>query len=263
MYPKALASGTDIVCVELEDGIAPKDKDLARERALALFAEPQADDGVERVVRINCVREAFGVADVQAVLATNTPPPVLMMPKVRTPDEVVWLDGLLTERGHETQLQVIIETNQALESAYEIAHCSDRIVAMFFGGVDMAAELRCANEWEPLLYARSRVVHAAASAGLDVIDVPYLDLEDPDGMVTAAEQARQLGFSGKGAIHPKQIAALNNVFTPSDEEVARARLVISTFEEADTGLVVIDGKLIEKPVLRDMYRILAIADRIG
>lgn len=107
------------------------------------------------------------------------------------------------------------------------------------------------------------MVHAAASAGLDVIDVPYLDLEDLDGMVMAAEQARQLGFSGKGAIHPKQIAALNDVFTPSDEEIARARLVITTFEEADTGLVVIDGKLIEKPVLRDMYRILAIADRTG
>jgi (S)-citramalyl-CoA lyase len=263
MYPKALASGADIVCVELEDGIAPRDKDVARQRALALFAEPQADDGVERVVRINCVREAFGLADVQAVLQTDTPPPVLMMPKVCTAEEVIWLDGLLTERGHETQLQVIIETNQALEAAYEIAHCSDRIVAMFFGGVDMAAELRCANEWEPLLYARSRVVHAAASAGLDVIDVPYLDLDDLDGMSTAAEQARRLGFSGKGAIHPKQIATLNEVFTPSEDEVAKARFVISTFEEADTGLVVIDNKLIEKPVLRDMYRILAIADRIG
>ncbi len=263
MFPKALASGTDIVCVELEDGVAPKDKDLARERALALFAEPQVDDGVERVVRINSVREQHGLADVVAVLATDTPPPVLMMPKVRTPDEVVWLDDLLTERGHDTQLQVIIETNQALEAAYEIAHCSDRINAMFFGGVDMAAELRCANAWEPLLYARSRVVHAAASAGLDVIDVPFLDLDDLDAMVTAARQAKELGFSGKGSIHPKQIPALNEVFTPSADEVARARRIIDTFEEADTGLVVIDGKLIEKPVLRDMYRILAIADRVS
>ena len=263
MFPKALASGTDIVCVELEDGVAPKDKDLARERALALFAEPQADDGVERVVRINSVREQHGLADVAAVLATDTPPPVLMMPKVRTPDEVVWLDDLLTERGHDTQLQVIIETNQALEAAYEIAHCSSRINAMFFGGVDMAAELRCSNAWEPLLYARSRVVHAAASAGLDVIDVPFLDLDDHEGMVTAARQAKELGFSGKGSIHPKQIAALNEVFTPSEDEVARARRIIDTFEEADTGLVVIDGKLIEKPVLRDMYRILAIAGRVG
>ena len=109
----------------------------------------------------------------------------------------------------------------------------------------------------------SRVVHAAASAGLDVIDVPYLDMDDPDGMVVAAQQAKSLGFSGKGSIHPKQIAALNDVFTPTADEVARARRIIDTFEEADTGLVVIDGKLIEKLVLRDMYRVLAIADRVN
>lgn len=263
MYPKALASGTDIVCVELEDGIAPKDKATARENAMALFAQPQADDGVERMVRINCLREAFGIADVQAVLETETPPPALMLPKVRTPEEVVMLDDLLSERGHSTRLHVIIETNAGLEAAFDIAHCSGRIDALFFGGVDMAAELRCDNAWEPLLYARSRVVHAAASAGVDVIDVPYLDLEDPDGMVVAAKQAKALGFSGKGSIHPKQIAALNEVFTPSEAEIARARRVIKTFEEADTGLVVIDGKLIEKPVLRDMHRIVSIADRMG
>jgi (S)-citramalyl-CoA lyase len=263
MFPKALASGTDIVCVELEDGIAPKDKDEARKHALALFESPQADDGVERIVRINCLREKFGIEDVQAILATDTPPPALMMPKVRTPDEVVMLDNLLSERGHDTRLHIIIETNAGLEACYEIAHCSSRIDAMFFGGVDMAAELRCQNAWEPLLYARSRVVHAAASAGLDVIDVPYLDLEDHAGMVVEAERARALGFAGKGSVHPKQIAALNDVFTPSEDEIARARRIINTFEEADTGLVVIDGKLIEKPVLRDMHRIVAIAERIG
>ena len=263
MFPKALASGTDIVCVELEDGIAPKDKDEARKHALALFEVPQVDDGVERILRINCMREKFGIDDVQAILSTDTPPPALMMPKVRTPDEVVMLDNLLTERGHHTRLHIIIETNAGLEACYEIAHCSSRIDALFFGGVDMAAELRCENAWEPLLYARSRVVHAAASAGLDVIDVPYLDLEDHEGMVIAARLAKALGFSGKGSVHPKQIAALNDVFTPGTDEIARARRIIKTFEEADTGLVVIDGKLIEKPVLRDMYRIVAIADRIG
>ncbi len=273
MYPKALRSGTDIVCVELEDGVAPKDKDEARAKALALFdsvpaeGSPQADAlsnrSVERIVRINCLREAFGLSDVQAVLATNTPPPALMLPKVRTPDEVRWLDDLLSERGHPTRLHVIIETNAGLEAAYDIAHCSSRIDALFFGGVDMAAELRCANAWEPLLYARSRVVHAAAAAGLDVIDVPWLDLEDADGMAHAARQAKELGFSGKGAIHPKQIAAINAAFTPDEAEVARARRILAAFEEADTGLVVIDGKLIEKPVLRDMHRIIAIADRVG
>ena len=263
IFPKALASGTDIVCVELEDGIAPKDKETARRNAMALFAEPQADDGVERIVRINCLREAFGLADVQAVLAAATPPPALMLPKVRTPDEVVLLDDLLTERGHGTRLHVIIETNAALEAVHDIARSSSRIDALFFGGVDMAAELRCKNAWEPLLYARSRVVHAAASEGLDAIDVPYLDLEDSDGMRREAELARDMGFSGKGSIHPKQIAILNEVFTPDEATIAHARRIINAFEEADTGLVVIDGKLIEKPVLRDMHRILSIAERLS
>ncbi len=262
MYPKALASGADIVCVELEDGIAPKDKAAARTNAIKLFVAPQADDNVERVVRINCLREQFGLLDVQAVLATDAPPPALMLPKVRSPDEVKWLDDLLTERGHDTRLHVIIETNPALEAVYDIARSSSRIDALFFGGVDMAAELRCANAWEPLLYARSRIVHAAASIGVDAIDVPFLDLEDPEGMVEAATLARDLGFAGKGSIHPKQIAALNEVFTPNDATVARARRIVDTFREADAGLVVIDGKLIERPVLREMDRILAIADRV-
>ncbi|MEL6434207.1 MAG: CoA ester lyase [Pseudomonadota bacterium] len=263
MFPKALASGADIVCVELEDGIAPKDKGEARAKALALFEKQQADDGVERIVRINSMRERFGIEDVNAVLNTPTPPPALMMPKVRTPDEVVMLDQLLTEAGHATRLHVIIETNEGLEAAFEIAQCSSRIDAMFFGGVDMAAELRCRNSYDGLLYARSRVVHASAAAGLDVIDVPFLDLDDPDGMQIEAEKVRDLGFAGKGSVHPKQIAALNAVFTPSDDQIARARRIIDQFAAADTGLVVIDGKLIEKPVLRDMYRIVAIADRMG
>jgi len=263
MYPKALASGADIVCVELEDGIAPKDKEEARKNALALFEEPQAVDGVERILRINSMRERFGIEDVNAILTSKTPPPALMMPKVKAPDEVVILDQLLTEAGHGTRLHVIIETNEGLEAAFEIAKCSDRIDAMFFGGVDMAAELRCQNNYDALLYARSRVVHASAAAGLDVIDVPYLDLDDPEGMRVEAESVRDLGFSGKGSVHPKQIAALNEVFTPSQAKISRARRIISEFETANTGLVVIDGKLIEKPVLRDMYSIVAIADRMG
>jgi len=261
LYPKALASGADIVCVELEDGVAPKDKDVARENVLALFAKPQADDGVERMVRVNCLRTAFGLKDVQAILSSESPPPALMLPKVVSPDEVIWLDELLTEAEHDTRIHIIIEMNEGLEAAFDIARSSDRIDSLLFGGVDMAADLRCKNAWEPLLYARSRVVHAAASAGIDVIDVPYLDLEDIAGMTAEASLAKDLGFSGKGAIHPKQIAELNRVFTPSDAEVARAQKVISAFEEADTGLVVVDGKLIEKPVIREMQRILSIASR--
>ena len=261
LYPKALACGADIVCVELEDGIAPPDKDAAREKTMEIFASPQVDDGVERVVRINCLRSAYGLADVQAILDTTTPPPALMLPKVISPDEVIWLDDLLTEKGHDIRLHVIIEMNAGLEAVYDIARSSSRIDALFFGGIDMAADLRCKSAWEPLLYARSRVVHAAASAGIDVLDVPYLDLEDLKGMEVEARLAKDLGFGGKGAIHPKQIAPLNGVFTPSDEEVAKAEKILKAFAEAGTGLVVVDGKLIEKPVLREMQRIVSVAQR--
>jgi len=261
MYFKALSSGADIVCLELEDGVAPKDKEQARNNAIELFEnDAEVDDGVERVLRINCVRSEVGLSDVQAVLESKRPPPVIMMPKVLGADEIVWLDDLLAERGHSTRLHVIIETNQGLENVARIARASTRIDALFFGGYDMAAELRCNMAWEPLLYARSRLVHAAASEGLDAIDVPYLDLNDDSGMRREAELSHSLGYCGKGAIHPKQISILKEVFTPSSQKVKRAREIIEAFSKADTGLVVIDGKLIEKPVIREMQRVLSLVD---
>ena len=127
----------------------------------------------------------------------------------------------------------------------------------------MAAELRVDNKWENLLYARSKLVHAGASAGLDVIDVPYLDLENMDGMKKEAELVKNLGFTGKGSIHPKQIKILNEVFTPPKDEIVKAKKILEQFNNSNTGLVVIDGKLIEKPVLREMQRKILIADKIN
>lgn len=262
MFGKALASGADIVCVELEDGVAPQHKDAARENMLGIFAEPQADDGVERIVRINMLGSPEGEADLSAVLDSASPPPALMLPKVNAPEEVRRVAEALESAGHSTRLQVIIETNPGLEAAYEIAQASNRLDALLFGGVDLAADLRCAYGWEPLLYARSRVVHAAAGAGIDVIDVPWLDLGDEDGLRQEAEASARLGFTGKGSIHPKQIATINAIFSPSAEEVAYAQKVVAAFAEADSGLVVVDGKLIELPVLRSMERILAKAERL-
>ena len=123
----------------------------------------------------------------------------------------------------------------------------------------MAAELRVELSWAALQRTRSELVHAAAGAGVDLIDVPYLDLDDLAGLEDEARRSAELGFTGKAAIHPKQIAVLNEVFSPSDEQIAYARRVIQAFEEGDSGLVVVDNKLIEKPVLRSMYRILAVA----
>ena len=227
------------------------------------LSDPGLGVGVESMVRINCLRTVDGMADVQAVVTSPSPPPALMLPKVTSPAEVQSLDEMLSEYGLSTRLHVIIETNAGLEASYEIAQSSSRIDAMFFGGVDMAADLRAKNSWETLLYARSRVVHAAAGAGVDVIDVPYLDLDDMAGMEREAQLAADLGFTGKGSIHPKQIAPLNAIFSPDAAAVAHAKRVVAAFEEADSGLVVLDNKLIEKPVLRDMYRILRVAERIG
>ena len=257
MFPKALKVGADIMCVDLEDAIAPQHKAEARAATLKWFAEAELDGSVEAMVRINAPRTPEGMRDIDAVLASPKAPPALMLPKVKSPAEISALAELFDELKIATRLQVIVETNEALEAAWEIARSSDRIDALFFGGVDMAADLRCRNSWNALLYARSRVVHAAAGAGVDVIDVPYLDLNDMAGMRAEAEAAAELGFSGKGSIHPSQVPILNGIFTPSAAEVAYARRVVEAFETADSGLVVLDGKLLEKPVLRSMYRVLA------
>ncbi len=263
MFPKAISSGADMVCIELEDGIAIKDKDEARKNTFKALETLEVKSGVELVVRVNCQRTKFGLMDLEAVVSSKTNVKAIMLPKVKTPDEIIFIDDMLTDCGLNTDLHVIMETNEALESIYDIAHASKRIVALYFGGVDMAAELRVPNEYNNLIYARSRLVHAGASVGVDVIDVPYLDLEDMDGMKKEAELVRDLGFTGKGSIHPKQINMLNEIFTPSKEEIIKAKRIVDQFNESDTGLVVIDGKLIEKPVLREMQRKILIADKIN
>ena len=263
MFPKAISSGADMVCIELEDGIAIKDKDEARKNTFKALESIEVKSGVELVVRVNCQRTKFGLMDLKAVVSSKTNVKAIMLPKVKTPDEITFIDDMLTDCNLNTDLHVIMETNEALESIYDIAHASKRIVALYFGGVDMAAELRVPNEYKNLIYARSRLVHAGASVGVDVIDVPYLDLEDMDGMKKEAELVRDLGFTGKGSIHPKQINMLNEIFTPSKEEIIKAKKIVDQFNESNTGLVVIDGKLIEKPVLREMQRKILIADKIN
>ena len=263
MFPKALASGADMVCIELEDGIAIKDKDEARKNTINALKNLKINNDVELVVRVNCQRTKPGLLDLEAFISSKLNIKALMLPKVKTPDEITFIDDLLTDCNMDTDLHVIMETNEALENIYDIAHASKRIVALYFGGVDMAAELRVPNSYENLIYARSKLVHAGASVGIDVIDVPYLDLEDMDGMKKEAELVRNLGFTGKGSIHPKQINILNEVFTPSKKEIIKAKRIIDQFNASDTGLVVIDGKLIEKPVLREMKRRILVADKIN
>jgi len=263
MFPKALTSGADMVCIELEDGIAMKDKDEARKNTIDALKSLEVKNDVELVVRLNCQRTKHGLLDLEAIASNKLKVKAIMLPKVKTPDEITFIDDMLTDCGLDTDLHVIMETNQALESIYDIAHSSDRIVALYFGGEDMAAELRVENKLENLVYARSRLVHAGASKGVDVIDVPYLNLENMEGMKKEAQFVKNLGFTGKGSIHPKQINILNEIFTPSEEEIGKAKRIMDQFKKANTGLVVIDGKLIERPVLREMQRKLLVANKIN
>jgi (S)-citramalyl-CoA lyase len=262
-YEKALDAGADIVCVDLEDAVALDRKDEGRNLTLPLFGQ-STHPQVERMVRINSIATLHGLKDLQAILESSTPPPSLMIPKVKSAEEIQLLDTILsTALTQHIRFCVIIETNQGLERALEIARASDRIDSLILGGVDMSADLRCQKAWEPLLYTRSRLVHAAASAGIDLLDVPYLNLDDPDGLRQEAQGCARLGFTGKASIHPNQLAIIHEAFTPTAAQIARAKKCVAAFEQSPTGLVVVDNELLELPVIRSMRRILAIAERVG
>lgn len=264
MMLKALTSGADMVCIDLEDAVAPALKPEARAKTMALFAGRPDTGDVEALIRINPLRTEDGLRDITALLDCASPPAGLMMTKVRTADEVRLLDELIAPRHPGVLLHVIIETNEGLENAAAIGRASPRVASLLFGGYDMSAELRVEPTWEALLYARARVAHAAASAGVDLLDNPYLDLEDMAGLAEQSRGAKELGFTGKAAIHPKQIAPINAAFSPTAAQVAEAKRIVAAFEkDGGSGLLVVDGKLIEMPVLRAMYRTLAVAERVG
>ena len=257
MIPKALNSGADMVCIDLEDAIIPEHKDISRSSTIRAFEDISVQNGVETLIRINDVNTIDGKADIKAILQSNNTASGLMLPKIQNVNEIIDLEKKIKLANKNLNLHIIIETNKALENAWLIAQSSPLIKSLLFGGVDMSADLGCNGDWMSLLYARSRVVHAAAGAGIDSIDVPFLDLEDMEGMRQEAQKSKNLGFSGKGSIHPKQIVSLNKVFTPSESEVEYANKVIKAFNEAADGLVVVDGKLIEKPVLRTALKTIA------
>jgi citrate lyase beta subunit len=263
-FAKALAHRPDMVTVDLEDAVIPAHKDRARALAMPLFDVPDGPgDGIERLVRINSLRTAFGLKDLLALIEHPTPPDGVMLPKVESADEVRIADALLQRAARPIGLHIIIESNAGLGQAADIAGACPAVESLLFGAVDMAAELGAAMDFTSMLYARSRVVHAAASHGLDAIDVPYLDLEDEAGLREECRLVQALGFTGKAMIHPKQLAVVNSVFTPDAEKIAHARRVIEAFEQSPDGLVVIDGKLVEIPVVRIAERTLAVARAVG
>ena len=255
VHAKALAANPDILCLDLEDAVPPSAKAEARAIAVAFLC---AIGGPERVVRINCLRGLEGLRDLTAILEARPAAGVVFLPKVMEPGELRLAHDLITESAPGLKLAVLIETAEGLENAHAILRASDRIAFAMFGGVDLAADLGVAVAHEPLLYARSRLVHAAACAGVDLLDVPCLSFRDEAAIAAESRAAKALGFTGKAALHPAGLAAIHSAFDPTEAEVAKAQIIVDAYRASPNGLATVDGKLVEKPVVRAMERILAL-----
>ena len=254
-FAKAVATGADAVCLDLEDGVSFAQKDEARDKATALLADrPRVR--AEVVLRINEPASESGERDLETLLASGLRPDALMVPKVGGPDAVRDLDRRLAPVFPGLPLIVQIETARGLAAVDAVAVASPRIAVLFFGAVDLSAELGCAVEWDALLYARSRVVAAAALAEADAMDTPFMDVGAPSGLEEEARAARRLGFTGKAAIHPTQVAPIQAAFSPAPEAVAWARRIVAAYEANAGGVLLVDGKLVERPVIASARRIL-------
>ncbi|MGI5329528.1 HpcH/HpaI aldolase/citrate lyase family protein [Actinomadura nitritigenes] len=285
MCEKAARSGADLVFLDLEDACAPAVKERAR--GVAVAALTGLDWGrTARAVRVNGLDTPWCHGDViEVVTGAREALDVIILPKARTARDVWWLDVLLTQLEDGLGLtrrigvEVLIEEAEGLANAVEIARASDRLEAVIFGAGDLSASLRARvdGNFDPLgdypgdfwHHARVQVLTAARTAGIDAIDAPYPAYQDPDGYRRAATHAALLGFDGKWAIHPGQIATANEVFSPTAEEVAQARAVMADYESAaagGTGAIGRDGRLVDAAHMRHATNVLqraALADTVS
>lgn len=250
-FPKAKASGAGLTVIDLEDAVAPPDKEAARAVALATAQGPGW------AIRINGVATAAGIADLAAFAGSETLPETLLVPMVESATELEIVAAVLGERC--PALVPLIETPRGLRQALAIAS-APRVAGVMFGGADFAGELGVPLAWEPLLAARSALLLACAEAKVPAIDVPWIDLDDLDGLADECARARALGFAAKAAIHPAQIPAIEAAFTPTDAEVAEAEAAIAAYLEAGGKAIRYKGKMLEAPVVK-RYR--AVLDRKG
>jgi citrate lyase beta subunit len=197
------------------------------------------------------------VRDLDALACAGIAPDFVVLPKVESAFEV----RLYARHLPGIPLVCTVESARGLEAAMEIAHADACVRALAFGGVDLAADLRAELAWEPLLYGRSRLVQAAASAGLGLLDVPHLALDDAAALAAECARVKALGFTGKLAIHPKQVAPILEAFTPTAAEIERAARMIAALEAAGGNAVEFEGKMLEGPVVRSARRMLALARR--
>jgi malyl-CoA/(S)-citramalyl-CoA lyase len=284
MFAKALASEADYVFLDLEDAVAPADKEQARKNVIAGLTEHDWRGHKKTVcVRINGIDTHYMYRDVVDVVEqSGSALDVVLIPKVGVAADVYLVDALLTQIEaahrvpHRIGIEVLIETALGLANVETIAQSSPRLEAMHFGVADLAASLHArtvsigglnpdypGDQWHAALV---RMVTACRAYGLRAIDGPYGDFKDPDGFRAAARRAAALGYEGKWAIHPSQIALANEVFTPPAAEVERARRILDALDEAaraGRGAAQLDGRMIDAASARMAQNIVQVAGAIA
>src|SRR5437899_5610873 len=283
LFRKALDSDADCVLLDLEDAVAPADKEQARHNVIAgLLEHDWRARGQTVSVRINGIDTHYMYRDVVDVVEqAGHRLDVLLVPKVGVPADVYLVDALLTQIetarriSHRIGIEVLIETALGMANVEAIAQASRRLEAMHFGVADFAASVRArtvsigglnpeypGDQWHAAL---SRMVTASRAYGLRAIDGPYGDFKDPEGFLAAARRAAALGCEGKWAIHPSQIALANEVFTPPPAEVQRAKRILAALDDAareGRGAAQLDGRMIDAASARMAQNIVQIAAAI-
>ena len=284
MFEKALRGEADYVFLDLEDAVAPADKEQARKNVVAgLLEHDWKSRGKTISVRVNGIDTHYMYRDVVDIVEeAGHRLDVVLVPKVGVPADVYLVDALLTQIetarhiSHRIGIEVLIETALGMANVEAIAQASRRLEAMHFGVADLAASLRArtvnigglnpdypGDQWHAAL---ARMVTACRAYGLRPIDGPYGDFKDPDGYVAAARRAAALGYEGKWAIHPSQIPLANEVFTPPTAEVDRARRILLALDEAaraGRGAAQIDGRMIDAASARMAQNVVQIASAIA
>jgi citrate lyase subunit beta/citryl-CoA lyase len=281
MIAKAAASEADLVFLDLEDSVAPKEKAAARGKVV--HALRTLDWGRKtRAVRINNLETHYAHQDIiEVVEGAREHLDLIIVPKVKSARDVWWVDVLLTQLETRLQLpkrialEALIEEVEAMINAEEIARASPRLEALIFGPGDYSASQGVdvkgiggssdypGDVWH---YARNKVIIAARAAGIEMVDGPFAAFNDPDGYRRECHRARILGATGKWAIHPSQIAIANEVYSPPREQVERARKLAAAYAEAEAaglGAVNVEGVMVDAASVRILQNTLRKAELIG
>ena len=249
--------------VDLEDGVSPDLKDDAR-MALGLFAQDDFGGTAAKTgVRVNGFDTAAGISDLAAMLDWPSWPGMIVVPKVESAFQVQMIREIARSCGHDPRILATFETARGIECAAEILGQAGPGVVAGYGSADHTAQTGGAMSPAGLAWARGRIVNAAALAGVRAVDGACLDITDPALAKQDAMLAREMGFAGKIAIHPRQVPEINAAFAPTSEEVTHAQAIIDAFESASGGVCVVDGRMVDRPVVERAHQTVAAARTIS